>query len=124
MFDDDNFLFQKLFFIDGQPIFVEETDVVDEKLYITTKIPIKNIKISDIIFISDDGIKINAVKDIDWSFNKDDKKINYPKGILFHNCKKNISMCKITITNIDDNKKYSMDLNITSRYVNIFNFNF
>lgn len=84
MFCDDNFIFQKLFFISGQPIFIEETDIVDEKLYITTKIPVKNIKISEIIFISDDGIKINAVKDFDWSFNNCDKRINYPKGILFN----------------------------------------
>lgn len=33
-------------------------------------------------------------------------------------------MCKITVIDIDDNKKYTLDLNITSRYVNIFNFNF
>lgn len=48
MFSNDNFLFQKQFFIDGQPIFIEESDIVDEKIYITTKTPVKNIKMIEI----------------------------------------------------------------------------
>lgn len=77
-----------------------------------------------LIFISDDDIKINAVKNIDWSFNKDDKIINYQKDMSYHNCKKNISMCIITVIDIYDNKKYIYNLNIIPMYINIFNFNF